>query len=872
MPEGTPMQLPSGSRLGPYEIADLIGIGGMGEVYRARDTRLGRTVAIKILSLKISTTPGFRERFASEARAVSSIEHPNICALYDIGREDGVDFLVMQYLDGETLAERLRRGPIAVPEALRLARQIANGLEAAHQRGILHRDLKPSNIKLTPDGNAKILDFGLAKTLSPPSDPASPTAPMRALTETGLILGTAGYMSPEQTLGGVVDKRTDVWAFGCVLFEMLTARRAFEGGSTSQVLAAVVQRDPDWTALPAGTPPHVRSLLRRCLQKDPVRRTRDIGDVGLDLEDTPAVDANPPRIDRIPPLRRPSVAWSITALAAAILAVLLFTHPFGHQSHPSAMRFSSVTTFSGVEAQPALSPDGRSVAFVSNQGGQWDVYVGLVSGGNVVRITNDPEIEARPRWSPDGANVLFSRMNDQGLQDVWMVPALGGTARRLMDNAAQPAWSPDGRSIAYVSNGAIWICDATGENPHAVTRAEPPLAHNLPAFSHDGRKLVFVRRSDGPYGELAVVDLKTGSVRRLTRDGALAWSPVWSPDDKSIYFTSSRGGTMNIWKMSAGSGGLEQITAGQGADMEIDLSADGTRLVYSSFRTNLNLAELSLDPATLGQRKWLTSDAARSELSPRYSSDGRYIAYFSNRTGSEREAIWVMDADGENQIKLVEDDSVNVFPRWTADGQHLVYSSHTDKLEDPEVLRQVPVAGGAPRELPVRPWRALWGDVAPDGRLIYQTSQEQGEVYDPRTGKRQTVSNLPGFPFWSRDGRLIAYAVRPGLGKDSDVGLWVGDPFGPRQQVFQGWVLHFAWTSAGDILVLQGKADFKGILWRVDTQGDRQMVLPEVPVFRRDYEAVVSPMRFDVHPDGRRIVIEALELLEADIGMIDHVR
>ncbi|HEV8121714.1 MAG TPA: serine/threonine-protein kinase, partial [Candidatus Polarisedimenticolia bacterium] len=264
------MSLTAGVRLGPYEILERVGAGGMGEVYRARDTRLGRTIAIKTLSREISMTPGFRERLAREARAVSAVEHPNIAALYDLGSENGLDYLVMQYVEGETLAERLLRGPIAVPEALRLAREIASGLEAAHERGILHRDLKPSNIKITPDGSTKLLDFGLAKTLEPPAPAGAPvdwSAAATALTQAGSIIGTPRYMSPEQILGGIVDRRSDVWAFGCVLFEMLTSRRAFDGTTVAGALAATVREVPDWNALPVNVPGRVRDLLRRCLQK-----------------------------------------------------------------------------------------------------------------------------------------------------------------------------------------------------------------------------------------------------------------------------------------------------------------------------------------------------------------------------------------------------------------------------------------------------------------------------------------------------------------------------------------------------------------------------------------------------------------------------
>jgi Tol biopolymer transport system component len=547
------------------------------------------------------------------------------------------------------------------------------------------------------------------------------------------------------------------------------------------------------------------------------------------------------------------------------------------------MRFTTVTNFSGVEGQPSFSPDGRSVAFVSNRDGQWDIYVGLVTGGTLIRITNDSIVEARPRWSPDGTRLLFARLNDAGLYDVWVAPALGGAARRLMTNGHQPNWSFDGRSIAYNSEGAVWISETTGANPRAVTRPDPVHTDSQPAFSHDGRSLAFVRRrfgtGGGPYGALVVVDVASGALKHLTRDDALALSPVWSPDDRFIYFTSSRGGALNVWKIPAVSGETEQITAGQGDDTDIDLSGDGRRLIFSSFRVNVNLAEVSLEAASRGRLKWLTTDSARGENAPRYSPEGRRIAYFSNRSGAERESIWVMDTDGGNATKLVEDDRTNIFPRWTADGQELLFVSRTasppsevSSLVEVGELRRVAVAGGAPQALPIKPWSPAWGDVAPDGRIIYRASPTTGEVFEPRASRRQPIADLRGDPAWSRDGRTFAFAVRPGAGDPNSAGLWSQTADGIRRHVFPGWVVWFTWAGAEELLLLEAKPNLTGVLWRVDAHGLRKVVvLEKVPIFMRHTDLGI-PIRFDVHPDGRRIVMEALESFESDIGMIENVR
>jgi len=863
---------PAGARLGPYEIEAALGAGGMGEVYRARDTRLGRVVALKVLAARLGAAPGQRERFAREARAISSVEHSNICPLYDVGTSGDVDYIVMQFVEGETLADRIARGPIPLPQTLALARQIALGLEAAHERGIVHRDLKPANVQVTRDGQIKLLDFGLARILddgaTPLDESTAPTA--QAPTAAGRVVGTSHYMSPEQARGERVDRRTDIWAFGCVLYEMLSGRRAFDGHSLPDVMAAVVRGEPDWKRLPAATPARVRDVLRLCLRKDASERLRDVGDARLQLEgagsDEPALTAaGRERASLVARL----IPWAVAAAAVAVAGFAL-SRSRGPRERPAPeMRFSAVTNFAGVEAQPSFSPDGRSIAYISNRGGQWDVYVGLVSGGSPVRVTNDGNLEQRPRWSPDGSKLAFGRVNEKGLVDIWVVSALGGNARRIITNARYPAWSPDGRQIAYASGGMLWLSDASGANPRAVTRSELPVAHFQPAFSNDGRSLAFLRRRDGPYAELAVVDVATGAVRELTHDRALALSPVWSPDGRFIYFSSSRGGTLNIWKMSVASGEARLITAGVGEDAEIDLAHDGTRLVFSTYRANVNLGDARLQGPSLPALRWLTSDSARGEAYPRYSPDGRHIAYFTTRLGAERESIWVMDEDGGNPTRLTDDERASVMPRWTPDSEKLVYLSRVSGIVLEGELRRIPIIGGASESLGMAPWTALWGDVAPDGRLLVRVSATAAEIVDARRRERESVADVLGEPRWSYDGRQIAYVVRPEEG-DRLAGLWAGRPGEPRR-VLDGWVTWCAWTRAGDLLAVVAKPDIRGDLWRVSPDGQKVRVLGGIPLTSRPQNELLAVSRFDVHPDGSRIVFEAFEYFEADISMIENV-
>jgi len=501
--------LTSGAKVGPYEILSLLGAGWMGEVYRAHDTKLNRDVALKVLPVAFAANVERLVRFRREAQVLASLNHPGIAAIYGLEESEGVLALVMELVEGPTLAERIAQGPVPLEEALPVGRQIAEALEYAHERGVVHRDLKPANVKITGEGAAKVLDFGLAKALDSQDSPSnvnlanSPTVSI-APSQAGMILGTAAYMSPEQAKGRPVDRRADIWAFGCVLYEMLTGEKAFNGETVSDVLASVIMKEPDWARLPSNSPPTVKKLLQRCLDKDPKRRLRDIGEARIAIEEylgKPAAETQEPAVQPAP---RTGTNWlvgfSLAGLLVGAVVAGLLVRKFASGRPAFPKRFSAVTNFPGAEAQPSLSPDGRSVAFVSNRDGHYDIYVGLITGGSLVRITNDPNLKARPRWSPDGTKIAYSRLNESGLWDIWEVPALGGTPRRLILNAMDPAWSADGRSLAYANNstGSIWIADSSGQNARALTQPQLPWVEFDPSFSPDGRRLAFVFKAGGP--------------------------------------------------------------------------------------------------------------------------------------------------------------------------------------------------------------------------------------------------------------------------------------------------------------------------------------------------------------------------------------
>jgi Tol biopolymer transport system component len=914
------MTLDAGTKLGPYEIVSPLGAGGMGEVYRARDTKLNRDVALKVLPEVLARDPERMARFQREAQVLASLNHPNIAAIY--GLEESVltppasagatvtRALVMELVEGQTLAERIHaeggatRRVAPTDEALPIAKQIADALEYAHERGIIHRDLKPANIKITPEGTVKVLDFGLAKALdvgersalpssggqSPPlqqSPTLSPTLSIAA-TQAGVILGTAAYMPPEQARGKTVDRRADIWAFGCVFYEMLSGRRLFEGETVSDTLASVLKSEPDWEALPEDTPPRIRELMRRCLVKDPKQRLRDIGEARIAIEGVLSGDAGASRglaqgevAPRPYPSWRRALPWAVAGLLAIVATV--FAVGYLERAPRPAMRFSAITNFAGVQAQPTISPDGRSVAFVSNRDGHYNIYVTLVSGGSLVQITDSPDLKESPRWSPDGTKLVYSQLNDSGVHDIWEVPALGGTPRRLIFGAKDPDWSPDGRSLAYLNmaDDTIWISDASGQNRRRVMPPPAsPLANTEPRFSPDGRELAFILRPGGPYGELAVADIASGKVRQLTHDNALALSPAWSPDGRSIYFASSRGGTMNIWKIAATGGVPEQITSGQGDDAELDVSKDGKRIVFSTYRENMHIVQLDLESKT-GENnlKPLTSDPARNQIAPVYSPDGKRLAYFSNRKGAEKESIWVSNADGSNPVELVQDSRVNIFPQWTPDGEHLVYNSEESGLHPGAQYRLISISGGAPQTLEGSAPDYFF-DVGPQGRLLYKNSEGQIESYCLSNHKTQTLApHIPGGNWgqlrWSPDGQSVAYEVAPGGEDESKAGVWVDDLKNPPRQIFRGWVLSDARGPGGMLYVLEGKADMTGIFWKVGWNGQGLTRLPETVPLNFSYWSQMprsAQEYFAVSPNGRHLAISAQGVLQANIGMIENVR
>ena len=583
------MSLLPGARLGTYEIVALIGAGGMGEVYRARDGKLTRDVALKILPTVFARDPDRLARFSREANLLATLNHPNIAAIYGFESSDHSPALVLEMVEGPTLADRIERGPIPLEDALPIARQIAEALEAAHAQGIVHRDLKPANIKVRDDGTVKVLDFGLAKAIAVDSSPgvvaASPTITSPAATAMGTIMGTAAYMSPEQARGRAVDKRSDIWGFGAVLYEMLTGRRAFDGEDVSDTLANVLKREPDWSALPPGTPPAIERVLRRCLTRDPRFRTHDVADVRIELDARAGGDAvEAPHVAagvRAGPLKSlERMAWFAVALALAAVAGVAWWR--GRAPEPVAqpvLRFQipppdkhSFGALGGgggsVLPMPVLSPDGTRIVFhAADQSGKGALWLRPLDSFEARRLSNT-EDGAQPFWSPDSQSIAFFA---KGL--VYRIDLARGDRRELCafsGIARGGTWSTTG-AIVFATNNPASVMRVPSEGGKATPVTLPGAEHHMgpvswPSFLPDGRSLLYWVRTE----QMSVVAFTSQPSDRALKDAA-CWRAIhrqsmWrqatfylagtcgSTARRSMLRPNSRRETPSLWSMRCASG------------------------------------------------------------------------------------------------------------------------------------------------------------------------------------------------------------------------------------------------------------------------------------------------------------------------------
>jgi len=775
-------------QLGPYEIVGIVGAGGMGTVYRARDTRLDRTVAIKVSDAR------FSDRFEREARAVAALNHPHICTLYDVGP----NYLVMEFVEGEVL-----KGPMPVTHALQLAIQMADALEAAHRKGIIHRDLKPGNVLVTKSG-VKILDFGLAKKERIALDLEETARTLQPSTEEGIIVGTAAYMSPEQAQGKPVDARSDIFSFGAVLYEMLTGKRAFHGDSKISILSAILEKEPEpISSVGKGIPPELERIVARCLRKDADRRFQHMADLKVALEELKEEsDSGVLNVARGGGKRQPWWLWAagFAAIAAVLLSVGLILWP-REKAPPEDLRPVPLIT-TGNSCCPTFSPDGTKVAF-SWTGEQdataeavagsahWEIYVKQIGApGNPTKITSNPAggywAAIEPEWSPDDRWIAYRRTRGEKSELV-VIPPLGGPERTIADltgTADVTAWTPDGKWIAFPrmdspSSSSIWAIEIdTGELRRLTTFTtkaggagygiggwDRSLGDSAPSFSPDGRGMTFWRQASDSVFELwlqpLTADLRCAGDAKLVAGrvpGLPDGGAAWTPDGHELVY--SAGYPQFLWRVSASGRQTPQRLSYPAAALEVHIARNLPRMVYPWFVVNANLWRMGVHT---GERKPLISSFSSvwgRNIHPQYSPDGHKIAFDSDRSG-DRE-VWTCDADGRNCEQLTKfGGSIGGNPRWSPDSRWIVLDSRASG--NPEIY-VIPADGGALRRLTNSGFNNMVPSWSSDGLWIYFASDRSGryEVWRMaiQGGEAVQVTSTGGYEAQeSPDGKHLYYTT-----------------------------------------------------------------------------------------------------------------
>jgi serine/threonine protein kinase/Tol biopolymer transport system component len=870
------MALPLGSRLGPYEVTAPIGMGGMGEVYKATDTNLKRAVAIKVLPASVAADAERLARFQREAEVLASLNHPNIAAIYGLERSGNMTALVMELVEGPTLADRIAQEATPIDEALPIAKQIAEALEAAHEQGIIHRDLKPANIKVREDGTVKVLDFGLAKVLGEEPGASSDqrlsmsptiTSPA-AMTGTGVILGTAAYMSPEQARGRPVDKRADIWAFGCVLYEMVTAKAVFHGESVTDTLAAVIHAEPNWSLLPNATSPSIRALLRRCLHKDVRLRLQAIGDARIALEETlsGSVPAEP-----TPGRTQPRMLWLTAGLAsvsivAAVTGLVVWNLKPSAQPRP-VTRFTialpSSQALAGLAEQAlAFSADGSQLAYLSTTGeGAQQIYLRAMNGveGRPVRGT---ERATNPFFSPDGQWLGFFAdgklkkvlVNGGVAQDVVAVPE--GSRGASWASAHTIAFAPYSSVLQQVSD--------RGGAPGPITRFETgETLHTWPQFLPGGNAVLFTAVTSSPTA-IAVQSIGTGERRTLIK-GQATDMPSYAPSGHLVY--AQAGNLMAVpFDLDRLEAKGDAVPVEQGV-LQYTVSATGS------------LAYISGKPQTPVRRLvWVSRDGteqlvgapARFYNQPRLSPDGRRVAVDVVESAQKMQ-VWLYDLERDTLAPFTFE-SVNRHAVWTPDGKRIAFMSNREGAT--QIFWQLADGSGGLERLTSNP-PTTTADIlnipyswSPEGQLTFvkvvptsgaefwvlQTSSGSGKV---RTAQRVAVQvrNPDGAPQLSPDGRWLAYAADDDSGR-REIYVQPYPGLGGKFQISTGGGNEPQWSRDGRELFY--RSGNKMIAVAIATEAGFVAGKP-TPLFEGNYASGLAGWvraNYDVSKDGRFLMIK----------------
>ncbi len=784
-----------GQTLSHYKILEKIGQGGMGEVYLAQDTTLDRKVALKFLSEELQRDPTARKRFLREAKSAAALDHPYICKIYEIGEAEEISFIAMEYIQGTTLREELLKGPLSLKEALRKATEIAEALEAAHKQKIVHRDLKPSNIMLTPDGHVKVMDFGLAKRVTPHEEGQEKEI-TTALTRDSALLGTVPYMSVEQVRGQAVDTWSDIFSFGVVLYEMLSGVNPFKrDGQIETAHAIVSETPPPLSQYTNDIPVVLQHTVKRMLAKDPARRIQSAMDIRNELEELRGELSSGLVQEAV--LRGPRSAVRKWVMAAAVilivvLAGLLYLLQTPQDTVPRLVNPVQVTFAVGVENFPTWAPDGGRLAYESNQDGSWDIWVTQLGGGQPVNRTADHAGPDRyPSWAPDGRQIAFLSQRDE-TWGLYTMAAVGGMPRKVVSLNLDPTyyrgvpqWSADGTQIAVV----VW--DSPGGYAEVVSwqtqetqRIPLPQHEGTPcldlSWSPDGRLFAYVE-AEGDAAEVTrlwTFPSSGGEAIPVTDGRTNDRSPIWSADGRQLLFISNRGGTMDLWQQSIGEEGRPEgepvsVTTGLGIRSAV-FSSDGAKVAYSQGRPVSSLWRLPIlsdRPANWADAQQITFDNALIEffdLSP----DGKRLAISSDRAGNQD--LWILPSEGGQMTQLTTDPTDDWAPRWSPDGEEIAFYAYRSGNRDVWVM---PSLGGPARQLAPHPTEETVPTWSPDGREIAFISRRSGNreiwIVAAEGGEPRQVTVRPEddtITDWSGDGRWLVFQSESRLFRISPAG------------------------------------------------------------------------------------------------------